>query len=112
MGRRSRVGGVLGSPPPTETTGEQPPTAGFQSRPPIMEDRVLTGSGGYTHGSWVSLPGLTGAGHGLTGDRVAGVLWSRRRHPPEDRAPYPLTLPISSLSQHLSVSSLCSQLSL
>jgi hypothetical protein len=36
--------GLLGSPPPTKTTREWPPTTGFQSRPPIMEDRVPTGS--------------------------------------------------------------------
>jgi hypothetical protein len=49
--------------------------------------------------------GWTGStGRWLTGDRIAGVLWPRRRHPSEDRTPSPSTLPISSLSQHLSVS--------
>jgi hypothetical protein len=68
-----------------------------------MEDRVLTGTAGYTHGSRVSLPGLAVAGYGLTGDHVAGVLWSRRRHPPEDRAPSPSTLPISHSISRLSL---------
>jgi hypothetical protein len=66
---------------------------------------------GFSHGfngSWVA--GLRGSGlrvsRVFTGDRVAGVLWSRRRHPPEDRTPSPSTLPISSRSQHLSLSTL------
>jgi len=47
----------------------------------------------------------THRGHGLTGDQVAGVLWSHRHHPAEGRAPSPLTL-LSLISFNLS--SLCS----
>jgi hypothetical protein len=47
--------------------------------------------------------GCTGStGRWLTGDRIAGVLWPRRRHPSEDRTPSPSTLPISSLSLSIS----------
>jgi hypothetical protein len=57
---------------------------------------------------------LTHRAHGLTGDHVAGVLWSRRCHPPEGRALSPSTLPISLLISRLSlsVSSLCLNLPL
>jgi hypothetical protein len=73
----------------------------FQSRRPNMEDRVLTGLGSLGHGFQVLSPGSSLV-HGLAGDRVAGVFWSRRRHPPEGRTPSPSTLPISSLSKRLS----------
>jgi hypothetical protein len=103
MGRRSRVRGVLGSPLPTETTGEQPPSAGKRTWGTGFPLGLHTG-----HGFLVLSPGSSLV-HGLTGDRVAGVLWSRRRHPPEDRAPITpqlsrshLSLSISRLS-HLSV---------
>jgi hypothetical protein len=76
--------------------------AGFPSQSPIMEDRVLTGRGSRVLRVSGSLSPALSLVHGLTGDRVAGVLWSRRRHPSEDRTPSPSTLPISSLSQQLS----------
>jgi hypothetical protein len=53
MGHRSQVRGVLGSPLPTETTEEQPPSAGKRT----------WGTGfplGFS-GSRVSLPGLAGS---------------------------------------------------
>jgi hypothetical protein len=69
------------------------------------------GSGFMGHGSLGhGLHGFrTHMGHGLTRDRIAGVLWSRRRHPPEDRAPSPSTLSVSSPYLDLT---LCSQLPL
>jgi hypothetical protein len=69
-----------------------------------MEDRVLTGRGSRVLRVSGSLSPGSSLVHGLTGDPVAGILWSRRRHPSKDRTPSPSTLPISSLSQHLSVS--------
>jgi hypothetical protein len=42
-------------------------------------------------------------GRWLTGDRVAGVLWSRRHHPSEDWVPSPSTLPISLSISRLSL---------
>jgi len=95
--------GLLGSPPSTETTGERPPTVGFQSWPPIMEDRVLTGLVGYTHGSQVSLPGLVVTGHGLhqsstAGNSVAGSLSLRLPFSPD------LSVPSLSVSASLSLS--------
>jgi hypothetical protein len=67
-----------------------------------MEDRVLTGRGSRVLRVSGSLSPRSSLVHGLTGDCVAGVLWSRRRHPSEDRTPSPSTLPISSFSQQLS----------
>jgi hypothetical protein len=91
--------------PPKNTTN----SAGKHS----VEPGLLHGSAGHGSGCSGSLfrvsriGGCTGStGRWLTGDRIAGVLWSRRCHPPKDRAPSPSTLPITSLSQHLSISSI------
>jgi hypothetical protein len=70
--------------------------AGFQSRPPIMEDRVLTGSAGYAHGSGGYSGLRVSSGCGLARKMV---LLAHRGLTLEDRAPSP-----STLSQHLSVS--------